>query len=139
MRPASVDPTALADTIRRSLPGALGVWLFGSRARGDERPDSDVDLAVLGRERFDPVAVFELGLRLGVVAGRDVDLLDLRRTAVVLRKEIVLGGRRLWCADPTACDRFEQAAIEVYYAWLEEQRVARALQSPAPAEGGEPR
>lgn len=28
-------------------PGVQAVWLFGSRARGDERPDSDVDVAVL--------------------------------------------------------------------------------------------
>ena len=28
-------------------PGVQAVWIFGSRARGDERPDSDVDVAVL--------------------------------------------------------------------------------------------
>lgn len=36
------------------------VWLYGSRARGTHRPDSDVDLAVVtkGRELGDRYAVF---------------------------------------------------------------------------------
>ena len=30
----------------------VGVLLFGSRARGDHRPDSDVDLVVIVRDGF---------------------------------------------------------------------------------------
>jgi predicted nucleotidyltransferase len=30
------------------------IWLFGSRARGEVRPDSDVDLLVVEREPFGP-------------------------------------------------------------------------------------
>jgi predicted nucleotidyltransferase len=38
MEETSVEPTA-NDSI-------VELWLFGSRARGDSRPDSDVDLAL---------------------------------------------------------------------------------------------
>lgn len=32
-----------------------GVFLFGSRARGDFRPDSDADVAVFLDHAFDPI------------------------------------------------------------------------------------
>jgi predicted nucleotidyltransferase len=38
-------------SLERSLPGSdVKVVLFGSRARGDARPDSDYDLAILVRD-----------------------------------------------------------------------------------------
>jgi len=54
MTPASADPAvpALPDAVRRlvsrlgALPSVRRVILFGSRARGDAQPRSDVDLAV---------------------------------------------------------------------------------------------
>lgn len=46
-----MDRSALVDSLRRELASRDGVQLvllFGSRVRGDHRPDSEVDLAVLG-------------------------------------------------------------------------------------------
>lgn len=37
----------LADIARTTLPKGGSVWLYGSRARGEERADSDWDLLVL--------------------------------------------------------------------------------------------
>ena len=56
--------------------GIAHLSLFGSVARGDHGPESDVDLAV----RFDPaariglVALIRLERRIGVLVGRKVDL-----------------------------------------------------------------
>jgi len=36
----------IKDSVRRTAPGAV-VVLYGSYARGDDRPDSDIDLLVL--------------------------------------------------------------------------------------------
>ncbi|MGV8936834.1 MAG: nucleotidyltransferase family protein [Allorhizobium sp.] len=47
----SCERDALAGMVSR-LVGALdpqAIWLFGSRARGDARPDSDFDLMVLAK------------------------------------------------------------------------------------------
>ena len=52
----------IAETVRRwaaSEPLVRRVYLFGSRARGDHRPDSDIDLAVVCR--MDPRILAECG------------------------------------------------------------------------------
>lgn len=48
----------IVDELRRDLVRILGerldrVYLFGSRARGEQRPDSDVDVLVVVRGPFD--------------------------------------------------------------------------------------
>jgi predicted nucleotidyltransferase len=61
--PAAVSALA---TELAALPGAVGVVLGGSRARGTQRPDSDWDLGVYyrGSQRvLDPADVRELGHR----------------------------------------------------------------------------
>ncbi len=37
----------LTRMLRQRIPGLLGVYLFGSRAKGSVGPASDIDLAVL--------------------------------------------------------------------------------------------
>jgi predicted nucleotidyltransferase len=61
-------------------PTALDLWLFGSRARGDHRPDSDVDLALhLAGPRGDALALYiakepAWEAELAAIAGHPVDL-----------------------------------------------------------------
>ncbi|MBS3960196.1 MAG: nucleotidyltransferase domain-containing protein [Xanthomonadaceae bacterium] len=71
------------------------VLLFGSLARGQARPDSDLDLAIdLGR----PLAAadkFALVEALALASGRPVDLVDLRTAGVPLIASILRDGLRL--------------------------------------------
>lgn len=56
----------------------LKAWLFGSYARGEERPDSDVDILV-EYDRSQPVGLFKISamqLTLQRLLGRNVDLVD---------------------------------------------------------------
>jgi predicted nucleotidyltransferase len=112
--------------IHETLGEVQGVWLFGSFARGQATATSDLDLAVLGAQPFDPVAIFDLGLTLGVLARRDVDLVDLRRAPVVLKKEILTGGSLVANDAPTACERFAGEAMALYVAFRDELALANA-------------
>jgi len=58
--PAGLTAVEIRDIARRH--GATHVRLFGSRARGDAKPDSDLDLLVElapGRDLFDLIAIKE--------------------------------------------------------------------------------
>ena len=63
--------------------GAKRVVLFGSTARGDERPGSDVDLACEG---LPPGRFFEAWGELLLFTGREVDLVDLSVVKEPLRR-----------------------------------------------------
>ena len=55
---SDTQQSSVLTELRRGLAGALGdrfeaAYLFGSRARGEQRPDSDVDVLVVVRGPFD--------------------------------------------------------------------------------------
>ena len=56
----------------------LKAWLFGSYARGEQRPDSDVDILVQ-YDRNQPIGLFKISkihLTLEDLLGKEVDLVD---------------------------------------------------------------
>lgn len=95
----SVDQDALAEVCRRHHIRWLAV--FGSHARGEARPDSDVDVVVEfapGRTPgFGMVRVAE-ALR-PVLGGRRVDLLTRRGLSPLLRGPILSSARTLHGAE----------------------------------------
>jgi uncharacterized protein len=48
--PAAEGPEAMIGRLLADLPAVRQVWLFGSRARGDAAPRSDVDIAIAAPE-----------------------------------------------------------------------------------------
>ena len=52
--------------------------LFGSYARGEETEGSDIDLVVVGGERFHPGDIFALGEELSEITGKDADVFEIR-------------------------------------------------------------
>lgn len=86
------DPVVVA--LRKALRGRKDVrlaLLFGSRARGRARPDSDADVAVLGRD----LDLLSLASDLSHAAGVEVDIVNLKDPGfpllnVLLRDGIVL-------------------------------------------------
>ena len=73
--------------------GAKRVFLFGSVARGEARPGSDVDLACEG---LPPGRFFEALGKLLLCTGKDVDLVDLDKAAAPLRKRLEKEGVLLY-------------------------------------------
>ena len=52
--------------------------LFGSYARGEETCVSDIDVVVIGGEKFKPVDIFAFGEELRQLTGKDVDAFEIR-------------------------------------------------------------
>src|SRR5687767_11025868 len=75
--PSSVRDQVLAkaDLIRTlaKAHGAVSVELFGSAARGEDRPDSDIDVMVELEEGRSLLDLIGLGDDLGAALGRKVD------------------------------------------------------------------
>lgn len=75
--------------------GFTELAVFGSAARGDDRPDSDLDLLVQPPENTDVFDMLRLQETLAAVLGRDVDLvsyrgLDPRLDQDILRDKVLL-------------------------------------------------
>jgi len=111
----------LVAQLTQRRPDVIAVYVFGSHARGDTTPQSDLDLACLTRHKLDPVERWKLQEELAVLAGRDVDLVDLRQASTVLRVQILRDARMLLDADAAERARFEATALSAY-ARLNEER-----------------
>lgn len=73
--------------------GLDALWIFGSRATGSARPNSDWDLAALFRTRPDPAELFELRGEFELLAGVPIDLIDLDGASPVLARQVAKYGR----------------------------------------------
>ena len=82
--------------LKQHFPGLQAVYLFGSRAGGNAREDSDLDLAVLADEQLAPLAMWDLAQSLASMTGCDVDLVDLRSASTIMQHQIITTGLRLW-------------------------------------------
>ena len=75
--------------------------LFGSLARGRARTDSDLDLAVAGSRPLRAQEKRTLIEGLALVAGRPVDLIDLRSVDGLILAQVLTTGNIIFCADRT--------------------------------------
>jgi predicted nucleotidyltransferase len=77
-RAATSDLLEQARTrILAAMPDAVAIYAFGSTVTDHRGPDSDLDLAVLGRQPFLARDLYDLARSLEVDLGLDVDLDDL--------------------------------------------------------------
>jgi len=105
---------AVAETAAAE-PAVLAAWVFGSRARGEGRPGSDLDVAILTTGGA-AAAGIEDGLA-AELAGRtllDVDVLRLESLGPVLALEVVATGQRVFARDPLRADEVEERIRREY-------------------------
>jgi predicted nucleotidyltransferase len=79
---------ALAAALR-AVPGLELAVVFGSRARGDARAESDLDLAVLGTDELDAAALAADASR---ATGIEVHVVSLAGISIPLLSEVVSDG-----------------------------------------------
>lgn len=113
---------AARDALLAALSDAWAIYVFGSFARGEEWPDSDLDLAVLLPPSRRIESLLDVMSGIAGRIHRDVDVVDLRRAGDVLRREVLMEGRMLYVSEPDQVLAWEAAAMSRYASHREEIR-----------------
>ncbi|MBN9738551.1 nucleotidyltransferase domain-containing protein [Pseudonocardia sp. P1] len=130
-RTARADPTGLDAVL--AAHDVTVAYLFGSRAEGRARPDSDHDVAVLfGRDDLPLDATERLAADLAAVLGTRVDVVDLARAGLELQGRVAEAGRLLYSADDAVRVRFE---VDARMRWVEVPPRRRADHAVLPRPG----
>jgi predicted nucleotidyltransferase len=117
-----VDTAAIEARLRAFFDenprGAVAVYLFGSVARGDAGPDSDVDVGILFAA--EPPATldapqFALESELERRLGRPVQVVALNRASADLVHRVLRDGRLVLDRDRSARIRFEVRSRNEYF------------------------
>ena len=112
MSDTSVIPVERLTAAGARHPKLRLLILFGSRARGEARQDSDWDLGYLAEAGMDPDALL---LDLVDTLGTDrVDLVDLARSGAQIAFRAAADGRILYEAAPGLFGRFWFQAVEFW-------------------------
>jgi predicted nucleotidyltransferase len=91
-----VQPPAAISEIISQLEKRWGLdalWVFGSRATGAARADSDWDLAALFKVKPDPVELFGMRGEFEAIVRAPVDVIDLEQASPVLAHQVVKHGQ----------------------------------------------
>ncbi|MEI7868139.1 MAG: nucleotidyltransferase domain-containing protein [Candidatus Methylumidiphilus sp.] len=108
----------MVETVLSDYPDTQAIYLFGSWGTEDEWPSSDVDMAVLlpplRAKAVDFWGWNDLAMRLGSIAHKSVDLLNVRRVSTVFQKEVIMADWRIYCADEYAAEEFEMLTLSFY-------------------------
>lgn len=110
--PADVLPYALAE-----VPGVDAAFVYGSHARGDVRPDSDVDVLLLGRD-IDECVLYRHTLDAAALLDREVNVVHITPAELATRAATpgfwrrVLEGTKQWVVgSPEALDEVLTSAV----------------------------
>lgn len=112
MNPASTRPArALDRAVRETVERALAPFgfvrlaaVFGSMASGRQRPDSDLDIAILADRPLTAEQRIALIDALALSSGRAIDLVDLKAVGqpllhqIMRHGKIVLGSTEAWAS-----------------------------------------
>ena len=97
----------------------VALFSFGSLARGDLKPLSDLDFAVLVSRSLDPRARFEKHLNLigqfnQVFKTDEIDLVLLNDVSIGFSYNIIFSGRLLYCANRSELNDFIERSVKIY-------------------------
>jgi predicted nucleotidyltransferase len=96
-------------------PAIAGAYLFGSVARGEAGPESDLDVGLVYRQRggADHTRIAsELAAQLGRASGREaIDVVDLEAQGPIFCHRVLCEGRLLYVADAARRVDFESETI----------------------------
>ncbi len=114
MQTSDATPEKITDALRPLMrrPDIQLIILFGSTARGDTHRGSDIDVAILAADAFDPISMTNDVS--GFLGTSRVDVVDLRRASPLLALEALRHGRLLYESHPGNYAAFYSLALRRY-------------------------
>lgn len=88
--------------------------LFGSGAKGKQKPGSDIDIAVYFKNPPEGLAYLDLVNLLSDLAGSEVDLIVLNSASAFLRHQVMKTKVNVVVKDPIAYCRFREKTMSDY-------------------------
>ena len=101
--------------------GPFTVYLYGSRANGYARPDSDYDFALIAPAALEHAKLDGIRDSLGDLLFCDVDCVDMRKIPLTLAAQVLESGIVLLEGDEKERARLETRLLSMY-AYLNEER-----------------
>lgn len=89
------------------------IYLFGSYAKGLASNQSDIDIAILGKAKFDPVSRWQWQSELAIALKNEVDLVDLLSASTVMQNQVIRDGLCIYDAANYAAS-FEMQVMSMY-------------------------
>lgn len=97
------------------------IMLFGSFAKGTAHEKSDIDLAYFSDKKLSSYERFTLAGELAAIAGREVDLVDIKQIDTVFTMQIFEQGIPIYVGNENELIRQKMRAYSMYVT-LNEQR-----------------
>jgi len=89
--------------------------IYGSHAKGTEKPESDIDIAVfMGKGYLDYNGKSLMTLDLMKLLNRDIDIVSFSDVSCVLQMQIIKNGELISCRDRKMFNQFKLRAIQEY-------------------------
>lgn len=114
--------TIIQQILTQNIPNLHGIYLFGSYDTEYATQSSDIDIAFLARPSVDNWQRFEIEQTLAANLNRSIDLVDLTQVSLVMQKQIVTYGERIYTLDETKCEQFEDVVWAKYLRFNELRR-----------------
>lgn len=105
-----------------SIEEVIAIYAFGSFGSEYQTASSDLDLALIAREKQNPVFLWELAQSIASDFNMNVEIIDMLQASTVFKYQIITEGRRVWCSDETKCDALENTYASMYLRLNEERK-----------------
>lgn len=94
----------------------IAAYLFGSRAEGVERPDSDLDVAVLVKGQGESFKYrMELAEALEILTGISTDAVILQEAPLLLQFQVFKYGKLIFDRDPSQRSEYQMRFMSRYF------------------------
>ncbi len=117
--------TMLREALLEAYPDVWAIYLFGSFAKGQAWPSSDLDIALLlppGETLHDKLSVVA---KISSQVGHELDLVDIRQAGNVLRNAVLSDGKILHLSEPAKTLEWEAISMTDYADYCTATRAIR--------------